>query len=438
MVPPPRYVLGISAFYHDSAACLLRDGEIVAAAQEERFTRKKGDASFPAHAARYCLASGGITVPELAYVGFYDKPLTKFERIMETYLGVAPRGFAQFRMAGRWWMKDNLYLDREIRRALGYDGEILYAKHHESHAASAFFPSPFEEAAILTVDGVGEWATASFGAGRSNDFELLRELHWPDSLGLLYSAFTYYTGFKVNSGEYKVMGLAPYGDPKYVDVIYRELMDLREDGSFALNQDYFNYLTGLTMTNGAFDRLFGGPPRVPESKLTQREMDLARSVQVVCEDILLRMARTVHRETGAKNLCLAGGVALNCVGNGRLLPEGPFERLWIQPAAGDAGGALGVAQLIWHRYCKNARRLKPESDGMHGAYLGPEFAPEEIATFLASIGAVSERLERSRPPARAAQLLAQGKGVGRLDGPMEFGPRPLRPPSILRHPRSPP
>src|SRR5437879_9684644 len=380
----PQYVLGISAFYHDSAACLLRDGEIVAAAQEERFTRKKGDASFPVHAARYCLQAGGIAASQLAYVGFYDKPLLKFERILETYLGVAPRGFGQFRIAGPLWMKEKLFLDREIRRALGYDREILYAEHHESHAASAFFPSPFEEAAILTVDGVGEWATASFGAGRSNDFELLRELHWPDSLGLLYSAFTYYTGFKVNSGEYKVMGLAPYGDPKYVDVIYRDLIDLREDGSFTLNQEYFNYLTGLTMTNGAFDRLFGGPPRVPESKLTQREMDLARSVQVVCEEVMLRMTRTLHRETGMDNLCLAGGVALNCVGNGRLLREGPFKRLWIQPAAGDAGGALGVALTIHHTVLGAPRHHRSAGDSMHGSYLGPAFSAEETQTFLRS------------------------------------------------------
>src|SRR2546427_6396811 len=404
-----RYVLGISAFYHDSAACLLRDGEIVAAAQEERFSRKKGDASFPVHAARYCLQAGGIPASQLAYVGFYDKPLLKFERILETYLGVAPRGFRQFRIAGPLWMKEKLFLDREIRRALGYDGEILYAEHHESHAASAFFPSPFEEAAILTIDGVGEWATAAFGVGRGHDLELLQELHWPDSLGLLYSAFTYFAGFKVNSGEYKVMGLAPYGEPKYVDVIYRELIDLREDGSFTLNQEYFNYLTGLTMTNGAFDKLFGGPPRVPESKLTQREMDLAHSIQVVCEEIMLRMARTVHRETGMENLCLAGGVALSCVANGRILREGPFKRLWIQPAAGDAGGALGVAQLIWHRYCDRARALKPETDGMHGAYLGPEFAPEEIATFLASLGAGSGRLASLRPLERAGPHPAAGK-----------------------------
>ena len=434
----PHYVLGISAFYHDSAACLLRDGEIVAAAQEERFTRKKGDASFPSHAARYCLQAGGIRASELAYVGFYDKPFLKFERILETYLSVAPRGFASFRMAGPLWLKDKLFMEGDIRLALdGYEGEILYAEHHESHAASAFFPSPFEEAAILTADGVGEWATASFGVGRGHDFELLQELHWPDSLGLLYSAFTYYTGFKVNSGEYKVMGLAPYGEPKYVDTIYRELMDLREDGSFILNQDYFNYLSGLTMTNGAFDRLFGGPPRVPESKLTQREMDLARSIQVVCEEIMLRMARTVHRETGMENLCLAGGVGLNCVANGRILREGPFKRLWIQPAAGDAGGALGVAQLIWHRFCKQPRTVAPGQDAMKGAYLGPEFSPEEIEAYLGSQGASYERLERDCLLRRTAELLAQERVVGWFDGRMEFGPRALGARSILGDPRSP-
>jgi len=434
----PHYVLGISAFYHDSAACLLRDGEIVAAAQEERFTRKKGDASFPSHAARYCLQAGGIRASELAYVGFYDKPFLKFERILETYLSVAPRGFASFRMAGPLWLKDKLFMEGDIRLALhGYEGEILYAEHHESHAASAFFPSPFEEAAILTADGVGEWATASFGVGRGHDFELLQELHWPDSLGLLYSAFTYYTGFKVNSGEYKVMGLAPYGEPKYVDTIYRELMDVREDGSFILNQEYFNYLSGLTMTNGAFDRLFGGPPRVPESKLTQREMDLARSIQVVCEEIMLRMARTVYRETGMENLCLAGGVALNCVANGRILREGPFKRLWIQPAAGDAGGALGVAQLIWHRFCKQPRTVAPGQDAMKGAYLGPEFSPEEIEAYLGSQGASYERLERDCLLRRTAELLAQERVVGWFDGRMEFGPRALGARSILGDPRSP-
>jgi carbamoyltransferase len=434
----PTYILGISAFYHDSAACLLRDGEILAAAQEERFTRKKGDASFPQHAVRYCLQAGGIRASDLACVGFYDKPLLKFERILETYLGVAPRGFTSFRMAGPLWIKEKLFMDRAIRCALdGYEGEVLYGEHHESHAASAFFPSPFEQAAILTVDGVGEWATTALGVGRGNDFELLKELHWPDSLGLLYSAFTYYTGFKVNSGEYKVMGLAPYGEPQYVDAIYRELIDLREDGSFTLNQKYFNYLTGLTMTNGAFERLFGGPPRVPESRLTQREMDLARSIQVVCEEIMLRMARTLHRETGMEDLCLAGGVALNCVANGRILREGPFKRLWIQPAAGDAGGALGVAQLIWHRHRNQPRAVTPGCDTMKGAYLGPEFSPEEITGFLASVGAPAERLEPRCLLERVAQLLATENVVGWFDGRMEFGPRALGARSILGDPRSP-
>jgi len=430
-------ILGISAFYHDSAACLLRDGAILAAAQEERFTRKKGDASFPAHAVEYCLRAGGISTADLAFVGFYDKPLLKFERILDTYLGVAPRGFVSFLKAAPVWLKDKLFMDRQLRESLGYEGDVLYAEHHESHAASAFFPSPFDEAAILTMDGVGEWATASYGVGRGSDIELWKEIHWPDSLGLLYSAFTYYTGFKVNSGEYKVMGLAPYGEPKYVDAILTELVHLREDGSFTLNQSYFNYLTGLTMTNGAFDRLFGGPPRVPESKLTQREMDLARSVQVVCEEIMLRMARTLHRETGLDNLCLAGGVALNCVGNGRLLREGPFKRLWIQPAAGDAGGALGVAQLIWHRHCKRPRQVTQGKDGMRGAYLGPAFTPDEIERFLRSQGAAYERLERPALLERVASLLADEKIVGWFDGRMEFGPRALGARSILGDPRSP-
>jgi carbamoyltransferase len=434
---PPTYVLGLSAFYHDSAACLLRDGEIVAAAQEERFTRKKGDAGFPAQAAAYCLRAAGVGPADLAYVGFYDKPLLKFERILETFVDTAPRGFGQFRLAGPVWMGEKLFLDREIRRALGYQGDILYAEHHESHAASAFFPSPFEEAAILTIDGVGEWATASIGLGRGNHLELLRELHWPDSLGLLYSAFTYFTGFKVNSGEYKVMGLAPYGEPKYVDLILRELIDLREDGSFTMNQRYFNYLSGLTMTNGAFAKVFGGPPREPESKLTQREMDLARSVQVVCEEIVLRMARTAHAETGMENLCLAGGVALNCVANGRLLREGPFKRLWIQPAAGDAGGALGVAQLVWHRHCARPRATPAGRDAMHGAYLGPTFSPDEIRAFLDGQGAVYERLEGAARLERVAGLLAGEKVVGWFDGRMEFGPRALGARSILGDPRSP-
>ncbi|MGH7590017.1 MAG: carbamoyltransferase family protein [Gemmatimonadales bacterium] len=433
----PTHILGISAFYHDSAACLLSDGVVTAAAQEERFTRRKGDAAFPERAVAYCLAEAGISPSDLALVGFYDKPLLKFERILETYLDVAPRGFGQFRMAGPLWMKDKLFLDREIRQALHYDGDLLYAEHHESHAASAFFPSPFEEAAILTVDGVGEWATAAIGAGRGPDIELLKELQWPDSLGLLYSAFTYFTGFKVNSGEYKVMGLAPYGTPRYVGTIYRELVDLRADGSFRLNQKYFDYLAGLTMTNRAFADLFGGPPRTPESPLTQREMDLASSIQVVCEDIVLRMARTAHQLTGLDDLCLAGGVALNCVANGRLLREGPFRRLWIQPAAGDAGGALGVAQLIWHRHCKAPRHVTPGRDSMRGAYLGPAFSAEEIEAFLDSQGAAYTRLDRPTLLARVASLLAEEKVVGWFDGRMEFGPRALGARSILGDPRSP-
>ena len=435
---PPTHILGISAYYHDSAACLLRDGEIVAAAQEERFTRKKGDAAFPSRAVEYCLREGGISLDDAQAVGFYDKPLLKFERILETYLSIAPRGFRSFRLAGPLWIKEKLFMASDIRRSLGgWDGPLMFAEHHESHAASAFFPSPFDEAAILTVDGVGEWATASIGVGRGPEIEILRELHWPDSLGLLYSAFTYYTGFKVNSGEYKVMGLAPYGTPKYVDRIYEHLVDLREDGSFKVNQRYFDYLGGLTMTSPAFDELFGGPPRVPESPLTQREMDLARSVQVVCEDIMLRMAVSAHRETGSENLCMAGGVALNCVANGRILREGPFKRVWIQPAAGDAGGALGVASLIWHRHFGAARTPTPCRDSMRGAYLGPSFAPEEIAQFLDRRGARYQRMERDELLECVASLLAREKVVGWFNGRMEFGPRALGARSILGDPRSP-
>jgi carbamoyltransferase len=434
----PTCILGISAFYHDSAAALLRDGEIIAAASEERFTRKKGDSDFPAQAVAYCLREAGIDLSGLDCVGFYDKPLLKFERILETYLAVAPRGFGSFLKAGPLWIKEKLHQDRTLRSSLGgYDRALYYAEHHESHAASAFFPSPFDEAAILTMDGVGEWATASIGVGRGNDLTLLKELRWPDSLGLLYSAFTYYTGFKVNSGEYKVMGLAPYGEPKYVDLVYRELMDLKEDGSFRLNQKYFNYLTGLTMTSEAFNDLFGGPPREPESRLTQKEMDLARSVQVVCEEVMLRMARTAHRVTGLENLCLAGGVALNCVGNGRLLREGPFKRLWIQPAAGDAGGALGVAQLVWHRQLGRPRTVASRGDAMKGAYLGPGFSDEQIARYLESIGASYERLDRAALTRRVARLLAEERIVGWFDGRMEFGPRALGSRSIIGDPRSP-
>ncbi len=431
------HILGVSAFYHDSAACVLRDGEIVAAAQEERFTRKKGDAAFPEHAIDYCLSEAGITAQDLQFVGFYDKPLLKFERILETYLGVAPRGFPSFVKAAPLWVKEKLHMEKEIRRGLGFEGRILYAEHHESHAASAFFPSPFGEAAILTMDGVGEWATASFGVGRDNEIDLHRELRWPDSLGLLYSAFTYYTGFKVNSGEYKVMGLAPYGEPKYVQLILDHLVDLRDDGSFTLNQKYFNYLTGLTMTNGAFDELFGGPPRVPESKLTQREMDLARSVQEVCEEIMLRMARTVHAETGLENLCLAGGVALNCVGNGRILREGPFANIWIQPAAGDAGGALGIAQLIWHRHLKQPRKVAAGRDAMQGAYLGPAYSEAEIEQYLRSVNASYRRLAREDLLDEVAGVLADEKIVGWFNGRMEFGPRALGSRSIIGDARSP-
>jgi carbamoyltransferase len=431
------HILGISGFYHDSAACLVRDGELVAAVSEDRFTRKKGDASFPANAVAFCLEQGGITIGQLDHIGFYDKPILKFERILETYLGIAPAGMTSFMQAGPLWIKDKLYTDRMLKEALGWDGPILYSEHHESHAASAFLPSPFQEAAILTMDGVGEWATASIGVGRGNDFEILQELHWPDSLGLLYSAFTYYTGFKVNSGEYKVMGLAPYGEPKYVDLILDHVMDLKEDGSFKLDQRYFDYLGGLTMTSPAFDELFGGPPRAPESRITQREMDLARSVQEVCEEVMLRMARTAQLETGQRNLCLAGGVALNCVGNGRILREGPFDEIWIQPAAGDAGGALGVAMLAWARLLGGAREVDGRSDLMQGAYLGPGFDEETSRAQLDSVGAVYEVLSEDELVARGSEILASEQVLGWFQGRLEFGPRALGSRSILGDPRSP-
>lgn len=430
-------ILGLSAFYHDSAACFVRDGEIVAAAQEERFTRIKGDASFPANAVAYCLKAGGVAVDQLDAVAFYEKPLLKFDRLIETWLSLAPRGFTQFRHSGPTWLREKLFIDRDLKRALGYKGPILYTEHHESHAASAFFPSPFHEAAILTVDGVGEWATATIGVGRDADIEILSELRWPDSLGLLYSAFTYYTGFKVNSGEYKVMGLAPYGQPKYVDRILKELIDLRDDGSFRLNQRYFDYQGGLTMTSAAFDDLFGGPPRTPESKLTQKEMDLARSVQDVCEEIMLRMARSAHRMTGLDALCLAGGVALNCVANGRILREGPFKDIWIQPAAGDAGGALGAALLVHHRHFRKPRNPAGHRDAMRGAYLGPAYTAEEIGTYLDANAIPCHRLERRDLLTRTAELLAAEKVVGWFNGRMEYGPRALGARSILGDARSP-
>lgn len=375
-------ILGISAFYHDSAACLVRNGEIIAAAQEERFTRKKHDFNFPDHAIAYCLKEGNLRAADLDIVAFYDKPFLKFERLVQTYLVYAPRGLKSFLKAMPLWLKQKLWMKELIAKELQYDGKILFPEHHESHAASAFYPSPYPEAAILTIDGVGEWTTASYGIGKNNEIEILADLQFPHSLGLLYSAFTYFTGFKVNSGEYKVMGLAPYGEPKYVKVIYDKLIDLKDDGSFRMNMEYFDYCAGLTMTNAKFAELFGGPPRRPETKITQREMDLARSIQEVTEEIMLRMSRHVHQETGMKYLVLAGGVALNCVGNGRLLREGPFEDIWIQPAAGDAGGALGAALYAWYRYLGNPREVSSRRDFQHGSYLGPQFSNGEIELYL--------------------------------------------------------
>ena len=435
------HILGISAYYHDSAACLVRDGEIVAAAQEERFTRKKHDHRFPTNAVRFCLERAGIDGEQVDLVTFYDKPLLKFERLIETYIDFAPAGIRSFLMSMPLWLREKLWIRDQVKKSSNYEGKVLFTEHHESHAASAFFPSPFESAAVLTMDGVGEWATSSYGYGRGNELHLLAELHFPHSLGLLYSAFTYYTGFKVNSGEYKVMGLAPYGEPRYVDRILDEIVELRDDGSLRLNMNYFNFAHGLTMTNSAFDELFGGPPRKPESQLTQREMDLARSVQDVTEMAMLRMARHVHRETGEKNLCLAGGVALNCVGNGLILREGPFENVWIQPAAGDAGGALGAALSVWYQYLGNGRDVSvvrgAHSDGMKGAYLGPSFTSEQIRSFLETTGANYRRVERSELASSVARLLAEEKVVGWFQGRMEFGPRALGARSILGDPRSP-
>ena len=434
----PTYILGISAFFHDSAACLVRDGEVVAAASEDRFTRIKADASFPIHAVEFCLAHAGIEMDQVDHVAFYDTPLLKYDRILETYLGIAPGGFGSFLRAGPLWIKDKLYTDRLVRDPLGWEGPILYSEHHESHAASAFLPSPYEEAAILTIDGVGEWATASIGVGKGGEIDILRDLRWPDSLGLLYSAFTYYTGFKVNSGEYKVMGLAPYGEPKFVDLIYSEIMDLKDDGSFRLNQKYFNYLGGLTMTSRAFDDLMGGPARRPETRITQREMDLARSVQEVCEEVMLRMARTARELTGLPNLCMAGGVALNCVGNGRILREGIFDDIWIQPAAGDAGGALGVAMLAWTRHCGGERVVDgSRSDAMQGAYLGPAYDDVQIRDALDEFGASYEVLGDDELFPRVGAALADENVVGWFQGRMEFGPRALGARSIIGDPRSP-
>ena len=482
-------ILGISAFYHDSAACLVVDGDIIAAAQEERFTRVKHDHNFPRNAAHYCLSEAKLSAEDLDYVGFYDKPLLKFDRLLETYLDYAPSGFSSFLKALPLWLREKLWMPdlirTELAKAGGEDDEraakklgktfqwkLLFGDHHESHAASAFYPSPFEEAAILTIDGVGEWATSSIGVGQGNEITLLKELRFPDSLGLLYSAFTYYTGFRVNSGEYKVMGLAPYGEPKYVPVIKDKLLEVRDDGSLKMNHQYFSYAQGLRMTNGAFDKLFGGPPRKPESLVTQKEMDLARSIQVITEEVMLKMTRYAYKETGMKKLCMAGGVSLNCVANGRVLREVPFEDIWIQPAAGDAGGSLGIALAIWHRYLGKPR-VSPESagtwqsaraaekksswssvksngqkqasnnglglyaDSMNGSYLGPRSTEDEVEKFLQSRQLPYKKCPRQELPAVVADLLAAGRIIGLHQGRMEFGPRALGGRSIIGDPRSP-
>jgi carbamoyltransferase len=438
-------ILGISAFYHDSAACLVADGRLVAAAQEERFTRKKHDAGFPHHAARYCLDAGGVGLDQVDYVAFYDKPFLKFERLLETYLAFAPRGFRSFRMAMPLWLKEKLFqkiLLRDELEKLGAGADVerlLFAEHHQSHAASAFFASPFAEAAVLTMDGVGEWTTTSAGVGRGNQLEILKELHFPHSLGLLYSALTYHLGFKVNSGEYKVMGLAPYGEPKHVDLFFDHLIDLKSDGTFRLDMNYFDYCTGLTMTNGNFDRLFGASVRKRDELLTQRHMDVAASLQKVTEEVMLRLARSLARETGARNLCLAGGVALNCVGNGKLLRDDAFERIWIQPAAGDAGGAVGAALAAYHLYAGKPRHANGGNgaDAMAGSYLGPSFAQDEIEQRLAAAGAAFERCEDDALIARTVDGLVAGNAVGWFQGRMEFGPRALGARSIIADSRSP-
>jgi carbamoyltransferase len=436
-------ILGLSAYYHDSAAALLDDGEIVAAAQEERFSRKKHDSRFPEHAIRYCLSEAGVTLADVKYVVFYDKPLVKFERLLETYLSYAPKGLRSFLAAMPVWLKEKLYLKTtlrsELHNILGDSGDtipdLLFAEHHQSHAASAFYFSPFDRAAVLCLDGVGEWATTSAWQGNGKQLDALWEIDFPHSLGLLYSAFTYYTGFRVNSGEYKLMGLAPYGQPKYVDLILDNLLDLKDDGTFRLDMSYFNYCTGLTMTNSKFDKLFGRPPRKPEGELTQLDMDIAASIQVVTERIVMRLAETLHRETGEKNLCLAGGVALNCVANGKLLREGPYENIWVQPAAGDAGGALGAASIAWHQK-EGRERTVNGADKMSGAYLGPAYSTEQIKAQLDRHGAVYERLDDSELFARAAEILEQEHVIGWFQGRMEFGPRALGGRSIVGDPRS--
>ena len=439
------YILGISAFYHDSAACLLKDGEIIAAAQEERFTRKKHDAGFPHHAIKYCLQEANISASDISNVVFYEKPFVKFERLLETYLAFAPKGFTSFTKAIPVWIKDKLFqkstLIKELKTTLdeniNWHDRLLFSEHHLSHAASAFYPSPFESAAVLTLDGVGEWTTTSLAIGKGNDLKVVKEIHFPHSLGLLYSAFTYYTGFKVNSGEYKVMGLAPYGEPKYADLIKEKIIHVADDGSFQLDMSYFNYAAGLTMTSKKFDDLFGGPPRTSETELTQREMDLAASVQKVTEDIVLKIARGIAKETGEKNLCLAGGVALNCVANGVLLREKVFENIWIQSAAGDAGGALGAALSAWYLHYGKERIVSSERDAMKGAYLGPEFSDEEIEKELIACGATFHKLEEDELIDKVSTALSDEKAVGWMQGRMEFGPRALGSRSIIADPRSP-
>jgi carbamoyltransferase len=439
------YILGISAFYHDSAACLLKDGEIIAAVQEERFTRKKHDPAFPYHAIKYCLEEAQIDADKIENVVFYEKPFVKFERLLETYLAFAPKGFASFAKAMPVWIKEKLFqksaLVKELKFTLGGDinwrERLLFSEHHLSHAASAFYPSPFESAAVLTLDGVGEWTTTSLAVGNGKNLKVVKEIHFPHSLGLLYSAFTYYTGFKVNSGEYKVMGLAPYGEPKYADLIREKLITVAEDGSFQLDMSYFDYTTGLTMTNKKFDALFGGPPRTSETELTQREMDLAASVQKVTEDIVIQIAKCIAKETRAHNLCLAGGVALNCVANGILLREKIFDSIWIQPAAGDAGGALGAALSAWHLHHGGERKVSSAGDAMKGAYLGPEFSDAEIESELIACGAVYRKLSEEELTEAVAASLADKKAVGWMQGRMEFGPRALGGRSIIADPRSP-
>ncbi len=438
-------ILGVSAFYHDSAAALLRDGKFVAAAQEERFSRKKHDARFPRHAIQYCLTEAGVELRDLDYVVFYDKPLVKFERLIETYLTYAPKGFRSFLIAMPIWLKEKLFLKELLRKELAVLGNckttdlprLMFGEHHQSHAASAFFLSPFERAAVLCMDGVGEWATTSVWLGHGNKLASQWEIDFPHSLGLLYSAFTYFTGFKVNSGEYKLMGLAPYGEPKYADLILDKLLSLKEDGTFRMDMRYFNYTTGLTMTNREFDRLFGGTPRQPEAPVSRREMDIASSIQKVTEEIVLRLAQTVHRELGTESLCLAGGVALNCVANGRLLREGPFKNIWIQPAAGDAGGAIGCAAALWHEYLNNPRGLNGTGDGMSGAYLGPRFSEAAIRSHLDSVGARYTQLDERELLSQVAKILAQENVVGWCQGRMEFGPRALGNRSIIGDARSP-